>query len=314
MKKIIPVVLSGLILHACMALGFAAGFSFTDKQLDTFFILLVVYGCSVLYCFIVGELANNYSQMDKLWSVLPIAYAWIIAVRHGMSARLIIMAVLVTLWGIRLTANFARKGAYKLKFWTGEEDYRWIYLRSKKPLNNRVLWLIFDLFFISIFQNAIVLGMTLPVLAVADSNASLMWVDYVAMALALGFLIYELIADEQQMKFQTKKWSMIHEGKKLNELPEPYNLGFNTTGLWNYSRHPNYLGEQAFWVMIYVFVIGAGVVNYGVFNWSIIGTVTLVLLFTSSSKFTEKITASKYPRYAEYQDKVFKYLPLRKFH
>lgn len=314
MKKIIPVVLSGLILHACMALGFAAGFSFTDKQLDTFFILLVVYGCSVLYCFIVGELANNYSQMDKLWSVLPIAYAWIIAVRHGMSARLIIMAVLVTLWGIRLTANFARKGAYKLKFWTGEEDYRWIYLRSKKPLNNRVLWLIFDFFFISIFQNAIVLGMTLPVLAVADSSASLMWVDYVAMALALGFLIYELIADEQQMKFQTKKWSMIHEGKKLNELPEPYNLGFNTTGLWNYSRHPNYLGEQAFWVMIYVFVIGAGVVNYGVFNWSIIGTVTLVLLFTSSSKFTEKITASKYPRYAEYQDKVFKYLPLRKFH
>lgn len=314
MKKIIPVVLAGLILHACMALGFAAGFSFTDKQLDTFFILLVVYGCSVLYCFIVGELANNYSQMDKLWSVLPIAYAWIIAVRHGMSARLIIMAVLVTLWGIRLTANFARKGAYKLKFWTGEEDYRWIYLRSKKPLNNRVLWLIFDFFFISIFQNAIVLGMTLPVLAVADSSASLMWVDYVAMALALGFLIYELIADEQQMKFQTKKWSMIHEGKKLNELPEPYNLGFNTTGLWNYSRHPNYLGEQAFWVMIYVFVIGAGVVNYGVFNWSIIGTVTLVLLFTSSSKFTEKITASKYPRYAEYQDKVFKYLPLRKFH
>lgn len=314
MKKIIPVVLAGLILHACMALGFAAGFSFTDKQLDTFFILLVVYGCSVLYCFIVGELANNYSQMDKLWSVLPIAYAWIIAVRHGMSARLIIMAVLVTLWGIRLTANFARKGAYKLKFWTGEEDYRWIYLRSKKPLNNRVLWLIFDFFFISIFQNAIVLGMTLPVLAVADSSASLMWVDYVAMALALGFLIYELIADEQQMKFQTKKWSMIHEGKKLNELPEPYNLGFNTTGLWNYSRHPNYLGEQAFWVMIYVFVIGAGVVNYGVFNWSIIGTVALVLLFTSSSKFTEKITASKYPRYAEYQDKVFKYLPLRKFH
>lgn len=313
MKKIIPVVLAGLILHACMALGFVAGFSFTDKQLDTFFILLVVYGCSVLYCFIVGELANNYSQMDKLWSILPIAYAWIVAVRHGMTARLIIMAVLVTIWGIRLTANFARKGAYKLKFWSGEEDYRWIYLRSKKPLNNRLLWMVFDFFFICIFQNAIVLGMTLPVLAVAESAASLMWVDYIAMALALGFIIYEFIADEQQMKFQTKKWSMIREGKKLEELPEPYNLGFNTTGLWNYSRHPNYLGEQAFWVMLYLFVIGAAVTNYGVFNWSIIGTAALILLFTSSSKFTEKITASKYSRYAEYQSKVFKYAPLRKF-
>ena len=112
--------------------------------------------------------------------------------------------------------------------------------------------------------------MTLPVLAVAESTASLMWVDYIVMALALGFIIYEFIADEQQMKFQTKKWSMIREGKKLEELPEPYNLGFNTTGLWNYSRHPNYLGEQGFWLCLYIFVIGAGVARYGVFNWSMV--------------------------------------------
>lgn len=313
MKKLVAIIFAGLILHVLMLFGFVSGFNFTKEQLDTFYILLIIYGCAVLFCFIVGELANNYSQMDKLWSILPIAYAWVVAIRHGMSARLIIMAVLITLWGIRLTVNFARKGAYSIKFWTGEEDYRWIYLRSKGPLSKRPVWMVFDLLFICIFQNALVLGMTLPVLGVASSSEPLMWMDFVAAALALFFLIYEFISDEQQMKFQKTKWKMIKEGKKLEELPEPYNLGFNTTGLWNYSRHPNYLGEQAFWVSIYLFVIGSGLTNCGVFNWSIIGTCALVLLFTSSSKFTEKITASKYPLYNDYQEKVFKYVPLRKY-
>ena len=313
MKNLIAVIFVGVILHTLMALGFVAGFNFTQQQLDTFFILLFIYGGSVLFCFVVGELANNYSQMDKLWSILPIAYAWVVAIRHGMTARLIIMAVLITIWGIRLTINFARKGAYSIKFWTGEEDYRWIYLRSKGPLSKRPVWMVFDLLFICIFQNALVLGMTLPILAVASSTEPLMWMDFVAMGLAIFFIVYELIADEQQNKFQTKKWAMIHEGKKLEELPEPYHLGFNTTGLWNYSRHPNYLGEQAFWVSIYLFVIGSGLTTYAVFNWSIIGTCALVLLFTSSSKFTEKISASKYPKYADYQEKVFKYAPIKKY-
>ena len=72
-----------------------------------------------------NKFTQNFSQMDKLWSLLPIAYSWIIAARGGMRARLVICAVIVTAWGIRLTVNFARKGAYRLNFWTGNEDYRW---------------------------------------------------------------------------------------------------------------------------------------------------------------------------------------------
>lgn len=64
--------------------------------------------------------------------------------------------LIATLWGIRLTINFARKGAYKLKFWEGVEDYRWAVVRSGPAFKKRWTWMLFDLGFISIYQNALV--------------------------------------------------------------------------------------------------------------------------------------------------------------
>lgn len=99
--------------------------------------LLIIAGCSALYCFVVGEITGNNSQMDKLWSILPAVYSWTAAGCCGMKPRLILMAVLATVWGMRLTFNFARKGAYSWKFWAGEEDYRWGWLRKQKYFSNK---------------------------------------------------------------------------------------------------------------------------------------------------------------------------------
>ncbi|MBP5293090.1 MAG: DUF1295 domain-containing protein, partial [Clostridia bacterium] len=93
----------------------------------------------------------------------------------------------------------------------------------------------------------------------------------------------------------------------------PYNKGFNTTGLWNRFRHPNYLGEQGFWIAIYLFSLGCGINHYVFFNPSVLGCMLLVLLFLGSSTLGESISSSKYPEYAEYQKTVFKYLPIRKY-
>ena len=313
MKKLIAVIFIGVVLHALMALGFVAGFNFTQHQLDTFFILLMIFGGSVLYCFIVGEITNNYSQMDKLWSILPIAYVWIVAARGGMQIRSIIYAVIVTLWGIRLTMNFARKGAYRLKFWEGEEDYRWAILRKNKLFSKKVAWILFNLLFISIYQNALVLAMTFPSVAIMESTAPFGVMDFVATFLAFGALVIETIADEQQWKFHQDKKTLINEGKSLEEMPEPYKYGFNTTGLWKVMRHPNYLGEQTIWLFLYLFVIGAGVASYGIFNWSLVGPAFIVLLFSGSSTLGESISSGKYPYYQLYQKQVFKYLPLKRF-
>ena len=289
--------LLALSIIVCPILYFTVGPKLEEAQLDALKLLGIIAACSAAFCFIVGEITGNNSQMDKLWSLLPIAYTWVIAIKGGMTVRLVVMAVLATIWGIRLTINFARKGAYRLKFWEGVEDYRWAIVRSGPTFKKRWAWTLFDLGFISIYQNALVLMTTFPALVAMGSDVPFGWMDIVAAVLMLGFIIWETVADEQQWRFQTRKWSMINEGKKLEELPEPYNKGFNSTGLWCRCRHPNYFGEQAIWVCFYLFTIEAGI---GVINWSIIGALLLIVLFQGSSSLAEEISGGKYPEYEKY--------------
>lgn len=302
--------LIAISIIACPLLYIFVGPALDASQLETLKVLGIIAGCSALFCFVVGELTRNNSQMDKLWSLLPIAYTWVIAVRGGMSTRLVVMAVLATLWGMRLTFNFARKGAYTLKFWEGVEDYRWSVLRAKKEFQPRWKWMLFNLFFISIYQNTLVLMTTFPALVLMNVELPFGWVDGLAAALMLGFIIYETISDEQQWAFQSTKWKLIGEGRKLEELPAPYNLGFNTTGLWSRSRHPNYFAEQGTWCAFYLFSVGGGI---GFINWSIIGALLLIVLFLGSSAFAEEISAGKYPQYANYCQQVPKFFPGKKY-
>lgn len=299
-----------LSLVVCPILYFHMGPALNESQLEVFKLIGIIAGCSALFCFIVGELSGNNSQVDKVWSILPFVYSWIIAVKGGMHTRLVVMAVLATLWGLRLSFNFARKGAYRLKFWEGEEDYRWKILRANPMLKNRVVWMLFDLIFISGYQNAIVLMLTFPALVCMGSTAPFGWIDAVAAVLMFGFIVYETVADEQQWAFHSKKWKMLNAGQKLEDLPEPYNKGFNTIGLWNVSRHPNYLAEQSIWVSLYIFSIGAGI---GIINWSMIGALLLIVLFIASTSLAEEISSSKYPEYPDYCKKVNKYFPGKKF-
>lgn len=309
MKKVLPAVLTVFIVLALGVVSLRKGIVLDSLQKDTLLILAIVASSAALYCFVVGEITKNTSQMDKLWSLLPIAYVWIVAIKGGLKPRLVIYAVLVTLWGIRLTFNFARKGAYRLKFWEGKEDYRWAVLRKNPVLGNKFVWPLFDLFFISIYQNALVLAITFPSLAVMSSTEPLIWTDFLAFSFAFLFLVLETVADEEQWRFYRTRNALLAEGKKLEELPFPYNRGFNTKGLWSMSRHPNYCGEQGFWLALYFCTVGAGVCHYAIFNWSFTGPLLLILLFLGSSTFGESVSSRKYKEYAEYQRRVFKYVP-----
>ena len=310
MKKALLATIIGLSVIACPILYVCVGPALDAVQIDTLKTLAIIAGCSGLYCFIVGELTRNNSQMDKLWSILPAVYVWVIAIKGGMSPRLIVMAVLATLWGIRLTYNFARKGAYSIKFWAGKEDYRWIVLRERKEFQPHWKWVIFNFLFISIYQNVLILMTTFPALVAMSSSVPFNWVDCLAAVLMLAAIIYETTADEQQWRFQTRKWEMINDGQKLEDLPAPYNKGFNTQGLWSRSRHPNYFAEQSTWVSFYIFSIAAGI---GLFNWSIIGAILLIVLFQGSSALSEELSSEKYPEYSNYIKKVSRFFPGKKY-
>jgi len=281
--------------------------SMTSVQSQTLRVLLTICSCSALYCFVVGQITGNYSQMDKLWSILPIAYAWVIAVNSGMKTALVIYALIVTAWGIRLTINFARKGAYSIRFWEGREDYRWSIVHASPIFRSNFAWAMFNLFFIAIYQNALVLAICLPAWAAMHSEAAASAIQIAGAVVAVLFLTLETVADEFQWKYHQIKAKLLGEGKKLEELPYPYNLGFNVSGPWGWMRHPNYLGEQGIWLSLYFFAMGARL------HWTITGPLLLILLFMGSSALGEAISASKYPKYISYIQQVKKYIPIRKF-
>jgi steroid 5-alpha reductase family enzyme len=241
-------------------------------------------------CFITwitSVITKEYSWVDRIWSIIPIVYVWVFAYGSSFSdARINLMAVLVTLWGARLTFNFARKGGYA----PGGEDYRWAILREKmSPL----VYQIFNVFFIVIFQNALLLAIALPVNLVMDSPYGLLTTDYLFAVLFAGFLLFEFIADHQQWNF--------HQAKKAGKAS-----GFLDQGLFSVSRHPNFFAEQAQWWILAFWCFAIS----GSSQWSyILGAVVLTALFVGSARFTEQISASKYPEYANYKKRVSMMIP-----
>jgi steroid 5-alpha reductase family enzyme len=244
-----------------------------------------ILGAVCLVVWVTSLLTREYSWVDRLWSLIPIAYVAVVAGHAGFAnVRLDVMLGLVVAWGARLTFNFARKGGYA----PGGEDYRWAILRARMPGRR---FQVFNLFFITIYQNALLLLITLPAYTAMTHARGFGALDVIATLAFLGLLAGETVADQQQWTFQAAKRAAIAAGGD----PRPR---FVRTGLFRYSRHPNYFFEQAQWWVIFAFgAIAAG----SVLQWTVAGAVLLTLLFVGSTRFTEGITLSRYPEYADYR-------------
>ncbi|MFN2337103.1 MAG: DUF1295 domain-containing protein [Bacteroidales bacterium] len=290
-----------LLSLSSISYSFLAGFDPQFQSLVSAWVSLMIV--VVLVCFIVSEITRNYSQVDKLWSLVPLAYGWLTVAAYP-SARIFLMAVLVTIWGLRLSFNFYRKGGYSIIPWQGEEDYRWKVLRDNPALKGRIRFGLFNLFFISFYQNLLILLFSTPLLMAAMYNdAPLGVTDIIAASLMLLFIVTETIADNQQFRFQNAKRSLTENDPALGES---LRKGFLTEGLWKYVRHPNFAYEQAIWISFYLFSVAAS--GHWI-NFTLSGPVLLVILFIGSSVMTEKISSGKYPEYATYQKEVPKFIP-----
>ena len=148
--------------------------------MDPLVLVLIAAGIASAFCWIASLITKDTSWVDRLWSIVPVVYVWIFAIA-GITAgddavRLIVMAVLVSAWGARLTFNFARKGGY-----TGMEDYRWAILRGRmKPWQFQL----FNLFFIVLYQNALL------VLIWALSGGGSFWPIWVIGFWGLGLAVH----------------------------------------------------------------------------------------------------------------------------
>jgi steroid 5-alpha reductase family enzyme len=144
-------------------------------------------------------------------------------------------------------------------------------------------------FFITLYQNLILLLIALPALTAYNSRETPFGaLDVLVTVLFVAFLAGETVADQQQWNF--------HRAKKAGGTA--FTPRFLSSGLWRHSRHPNFFFEQAQWWALFLFgAIAAG----SLLQWTVIGALLLTVLFVGSMRFTEAITLSKYPEYAEYQ-------------
>lgn len=259
---------------------------------------IIVAAIAGAACWLLSLFTRDTSWIDRAWSIVPVIYVWIFAGAALASSvdatRLVVMAALATLWGARLTFNFARKGGY-----TGTEDYRWAILRGRmRPWQFQI----FNLLFIIGFQMTLLVLITLPAQVALQHPAPFTAWDAAFTILFLALLAGETIADQQQWEF--------HRRKASGEAS-----GFLTAGLFRYSRHPNFFFEQAQWWVFYALgataaaASGVGFLG-GVLNWTVLGPVLLTALFIGSTIFTESISASRYPAYAQYRHTTSMIIPL----
>ncbi|RHY18378.1 hypothetical protein DYB32_010392 [Aphanomyces invadans] len=165
-------------------------------------------------CFLLQVSTGNYSHVDRLWSITPVLYAWnylIVAWNRGLAAdlRLVVVVLLITHWGGRLTFNFYRRGGYK---WTAEH--------VRTGFTNPILWHVFSLVFIAFYQHILLFLITCPLQVMFNvwenkykSDILDNWTlwDLGLTLLFAGLLILETIADQQQYNYQeAKMWWTVY--------------------------------------------------------------------------------------------------------
>jgi steroid 5-alpha reductase family enzyme len=236
--------------------------------------------------FQVSAVAGNASLYDPYWSVAPavVVVAWALW-RGDASARQILVLTLVLIWAVRLTANWA-VGWRGL----GHEDWRYVRLREQRPP-----WLPFwvvNLTGIQLMPTLVVFAGLLPVWpATTRLERPFGVLDVLAVVVTAGAILIEAVADLQLRRFAADP---AHRGQILD------------SGLWRYSRHPNYLGEIGFWWGLWLFGLAAAPGWW----WSVAGPALMVLLFALVSvPMMDRRSAERRPAYARHMREVPALLP-----
>lgn len=224
---------------------------------------------------------DNTSVYDPYWSVAPMAIAPYLALRPesaaGSPARQILICTLVSLWGLRLTWNWAR-GFSGL----GHEDWRYVDVRRS---SGRAYWLA-SFAGLHSFPTVLVYLGCLPLFFAMTSPRPLGPLDALAAAVTLGALVVEAVADEQLRRFR-------REGRGAGAIMN--------VGLWAHCRHPNYLGEVGFWWGLLLFALA----TWPAPLWAGTGALAITLLFVFASiPMLDRRSLARRPAYAEHMKRV----------
>ncbi|MBI5020806.1 MAG: DUF1295 domain-containing protein [Ignavibacteriales bacterium] len=233
---------------------------------------------------IISVIIKNVSIVDLFWGIGFIISAWLyFFLTDGYIIRKILITTLVSVWGFRLSIYLALRNIGK------GEDFR--YRQFRKNYGEHRYW------WISFFQTFLLQGILMWLISVPllgaqyyTTDPSLNILDIIGIFFWIIGIIFETIGDYQLAKFKSNP---MNKGKVLN------------TGLWRYTRHPNYFGDAAVWLGYGLISISGG--SYVPFFGSLL--MTTLIIKVSGVTLLEKTLKETKPQYREYVKKTSTFIP-----
>ncbi len=238
--------------------------------------------------FLVAQIIRNNSIVDMGWGAgfVLVALATLF-IQGAYMERNLLLALLITIWGGRLTYYIVRRN------WGKPEDFR--YAKWRREWGR---WLVPRAFLqVFMLQGLLMLVIGYPIILVnANPQPGLNILDYLGLAVWIIGFYFESVSDKQMAEFKK----------------DPANKGhIIKTGLWKYSRHPNYFGEATMWWGIFLLSLSVPLGWSGIISPL---TITLLLLYVSGVPMLEKKYKDnpEFQEYAKVTSKFFPWLPQKK--
>ncbi len=274
--------------YIIIALAWFLFVNLTEKNTETLNIILALFIADAVATVVIwafGLIFKNSSFYDPYWSLIPwlIIFALLIKLDKWGLNNILFFAVL-GVWSWRLTINWA---------YTCEsiKTQDWRYTMYKQQ-NNTFMWHIINFFGINMMPTILVFAALIPGIITVLINTAPNVFSLIGTAIILLGTLLEFFADMQ-----------MHFFRKNNTDRDRV----NDSGLWKYSRHPNYFGEISVWFGVFIFMLSADISKW----YLVIGAVLMFCLFNFVSiPLMEKRQKSKRQAYEEYQQTTSKLLLL----
>ncbi len=241
---------------------------------------------ATLVIFAFSRVYRNSSFYDAFWSVIPpllLIYWWSRSGPDVDQVRCWLVAIVVVLWAIRLTANWVYG-------FPGLHHEDWRYPMFKERAGRWEFGA--DLAAIHLIPTVqVFLGMIPVYVAVTRPGSTVTWLMWLAFVIGLAAVATELVADTQMHRFVRERTP----GAAMDR------------GLWSWSRHPNYFGEFSFWLALALFGVAAAPADWW---WLCIGAVLILAMFLGASiPMMEERSLERRPQYQDVIDRVPRFLP-----
>lgn len=241
--------------------------------------LVILIAMTTLWLF--SLFIKDASIVDIFWGTGFVIVVWAyFLLSSNISVRHWLILTLVSIWGLRLTLHLASRNIgkgedYRYQKWRTEEGKRWWWLSYIRVflLQGLIMWIV-----------------SLPLLGAQIVSTDLNLLDYIAVGIWLIGFIFEALGDWQLVKFRSNP---DNQGKVLQ------------TGLWRYTRHPNYFGDAVQWWAFYLFALSAGA------WWAIISPIvmTFFLMRVSGVTLLENSLKNRKPEYEHYIKNTSSFFP-----